>query len=322
VLPSPPTTTPNPLVNGDFEKGDRSGWMPIGDVAIVQDQLDPFTKSSLHTVGEGHYSAKIGDETPWGISGPQSSVLTQDVTVPPAGLDGGSAILQFAYAVVANDPPSHPDHDKPFFRTRIINLTTGKSLYDTDEVFTNQTSGQWYLGAGSNGLPLGAIFARGSGDRWVFKPWTLVERDLKGLEGQTLRIEFSVRDCNPSAHAAYGYLDGVYVGPPRKIALPSLVGNPQLAPFEGASTLGRLFGVGEQQLGSLWWLLCCLLPLLLLLAGLIGLRQRRRSLPSLEPVAPPVPPRTTEPSPKHKSGFRPKDDQESGQEQGGFRPPE
>lgn len=267
---------PNVLVNGDFETGDLTGWQVTGDVVVVGDSLDTYTVGSLHAVGEGNYAAKIGDEIAWAVAGPQMSSIAQEFVVPKSSGLLDKVVLQFAYAVVANDPPSHSEPDKPFFRVNVTDLTTQESLYDTDVVFTSQTSGEWYLGAGPNGLPLDPVFALGSGDRWVFQAWTPVEIDLKGREDHQVRVDFTVRDCNPTAHAAYGYLDAIHVGRPQPVDLPPLEGNPQLAPFLKPNILGRLFGVGEG-LGSLWWLLCCLLPLLLLLALLLGLWLWRRA---------------------------------------------
>lgn len=264
------------LINGDFETGDLTGWQATGDVVVEKDSLDTYTVGSLHSVGEGTYAARIGDEIAWAITGPQMSSVAQEFIVPKSDGLLNKVVLQFAYAVVANDPPSHTESDKPFFRVNVVDLTTQESLYDTDVVFTSQTSGEWYLGVGPNGLPLDPVFALGSGDRWVFQDWTSVEIDLKGREGHQLRVDFMVRDCNPTAHAAYGYLDAIHVGLPHQVDLPPLEGNPQLAPFLKPNILGRLFGVGEG-LGSLWWLLCCLLPLLLLalLSGLLLWRATR-----------------------------------------------
>jgi len=254
---------PNVLLNGDFETGDLTGWQVTGDVVVVTDSLDTYTVGSLHSVGEGIYAARIGDEIAWAVAGPQMSSIAQEFIVPKSDGLLDEVVLQFAYAVVANDPPSHVETDKPAFRVNVVDLTTQEALYDTDVVFTSQTSGKWYLGAGPNGLPLDPVFAFGSGDRWVFQAWTPVEIDLKGREDHQVRVDFTVRDCNPTAHAAYGYLDAIYVGKPKSVDLAPLEGDPQLAPFLKPNLLGKLFGVGEG-LGSLWWLLCCLLPLILL----------------------------------------------------------
>ena len=54
----------NVVSNGDFETGDVSGWLTSGDAAVVKDTLDPSTNGSLHSVAQGTYSVKIGDEIP------------------------------------------------------------------------------------------------------------------------------------------------------------------------------------------------------------------------------------------------------------------
>lgn len=302
------------LINGDFETGDIAGWEAQGTTAVIKDQLDALTLNSLHTVGEGVYSARIGDEIPWGTSGPQTSMLAQEVVVPPEG--SNAPVLQFAYAVVANDPPSHPEPEKPFFRVVVTDQSTGQPLYDTDVVFTSQTSGKWYLGSGPGG---NSLFSAGSGDRWVFQAWTPVVIDLDGLEGHRIRVEFNVRDCNPSAHAAYGYLDAVRVGPEQEIVLPPLEGDPKVAPFIKPNLLGRLFGLAEH-LGDLWWLGCCLAPLLLLFAPLLIRRAARRSADS-GGWWPPQGGGPTRGEDDGGGGLRPSDGSEYETVAGGLRPP-
>ena len=308
--------TASVVINGAFETGDLSGWIVEGDAIVVTDTLDTFTVGALHTVAEGRTAARIGDELPWMSGGPQTSTLAQEAIVPPN--DGVDKVLQFAYAVVANDPPSHPDDDKPFFRATVTDLTDQKTLYDTDVLFTSQTNGKWYLGTGPNGVPLGGPFAAAGGDRWVFQPWTQVRVDLKGLEGHRLRIEFTVRDCHPQAHAAYGYLDAIEIGAPRDVTLPQLVGNPQLAPFVGPNILGSMLGFGERSLGRLWWMLCCLAPLLLMLTGGFGVT-RALHRPTSYPGGPSGPRRSSGATKAPRvSAFRPGEEQQPSP-RGGFR---
>ena len=115
------------LVNGTFETGNLDGWQVDGNATVVQNLMDLFTNNSLHTVAEGQFAARIGDEMPWQNQPPQSSSLSQEVIVPAAG-NGQKTVLQFAYAVVADDPPSHPEADKPLFRARVTNVTKQQTL--------------------------------------------------------------------------------------------------------------------------------------------------------------------------------------------------
>jgi len=133
----------NILFNGDFELCSLDGWVANGDVVLVQDTLDPYTVKAMHTVAQGRFSAKIGDEIPWAQRGPQSSSISQEAVVPSLARGQSKVVIQFSYAVVANDPPSHEEYDKPFFKATVRDLTTNEILYDTDYVYTISVNLSW-----------------------------------------------------------------------------------------------------------------------------------------------------------------------------------
>lgn len=312
---APAIADSNVLVNGDFEDGTVRGWQTQGNVTIVSDGVDAYTNGALKTVGGGARSARIGDERPWqgSPSANQNSSIAQEALVPAVELGQTKVVMQFAYAVVANDPPSHREPDKPLFRVLVQDLSSAEVLYDTDQRYTSQTSGKWYLGTGDQ-------FASLSGaDRWVFTPWQAVEIDLTKRVGHRIRMEFIVRDCNLGAHAAYGYLDHVGVGSTRQIDTPQLIGNPPLAPFVDPGIIDLINGFSDLQRLP-WWLLCCLLPLLALLLlsmWLISRSQRGSRTYSAGRSAPSM----VEPEEKKQDmpGFRPgSGDKDKGG--GGFRP--
>lgn len=313
---APAIADSNVLVNGDFEDGTVRGWQTQGNVTIVSDGVDSYTNGALKTVGGGTRSARIGDDIPWGRNpaSNQTSSIAQEAVVPAAEIGQSKVVMQFAYAVVANDPAQHSEPDKPLFRVFVRDITSNEVLYDTDLRYTSQTSGKWYLGAGDQFASLSRA------DRWVFTPWQAVEIDLTNRVGHRIRMEFVVRDCNPGAHPAYGYLDHVGVGSPRQIDTPQLIGNPPLAPFEAPGIIDLVNGFSDLQ-GLPWWLLCCLLPLLallLLVAMLVRQASRRTGYASSGSgyTPRPRPPKRAD----EDRGIRPGDRDGSGG--GGIRPPD
>lgn len=260
------------ISNGDFETGDLTGWQPVGDVSVINTGLDELTNDSLQRVGNGSYAARIGDEIPWDGFATQESSLEQILTIPSTV--GQDQFLQFAYAIVANDPPDHPEADKPRFRVMVEDQNVGKTIYDSEYKYTSQTSNDWYLG-GKDLNQIGSLpYHFAMGDRWVYRPWKQVNIPLDGLAGHKVLIRFEVRDCNYGAHPIYGYLDSVGVGPKTQLKLPSLAGKPIKADFIKPPFWAPLLFFLEK-FNVLW--LCFVFPLLLLL--LLWLLLRRKSKP-------------------------------------------
>lgn len=248
----------------DFEDNALGDWQSSGEVAVVGMAIDPLTANTMSTVAQGQYSVQVGDAVPWGTAGSQFSAIEREVTVASVA----NPVLQYSYAVVANDPPSHPEIEKPYFQLQIRDLTTGELLPVSDLKYTSQTNQEWFLGQSPDGQSVfQSSFGIVNGDRWVFIPWKQEKIDLQGRAGHQLLIRFELRDCDPSAHAAYGYLDSIHVGseiilPP----LPALVSQPVPA---GAPADPGLFAPVLNPVEQ-WriWPLCLLIPLLL--AGILG----------------------------------------------------
>lgn len=259
------------VVNGGFETSNLDGWDSDGEASIADDGTDPITVNTLQKVAAGKFSGIIGDEIPWMGNEPQQSSLEQTIQLPPS-LPSDS-VLEFAYTVVANDPPDHPEGDKPRFKVLVEDLTTNKMLLDTEYLYTSQSSKDWYLGTRASNQIWNQPYYMLASDRWVFRPWKLVSISLAGLSGHQLNIHFEVRDCNYGAHAIYGFLDGVRVGMPSNMKLPDLQGDPQQAVYiEPPFWAPFLFWF--EQWGLVW--LCCLLPILLLFLLLWLLFRRKK----------------------------------------------
>lgn len=245
----------------DFENGDLQGWTTSGQVALIGPATDLQTDNALSTVAQGKYAVRVGDEVAWRWQGDQSSSLERTVQIPAVA----KPVLQFSYAVVANDPPNHPEADKPYFRLEVQDLTSNEQLPVSEFKYSSQNSKDWYLGRAPDGQSFGQTSQSWvQGDRWVFIPWRHETIDLAGRVGHQLLIRFTVGDCNPTAHAAYGYFDTIHVGDPVAApALPALLKPALPAGDPGApGVLAAVPNAIEQY--SLWpW--CLLLPLLLLL---------------------------------------------------------
>ncbi len=248
----------------DFESGAVGDWQTSGQVQVITDTIDTLTDSAMHSVAQGQYSVMVGDAIPWGAGGNQFSSIEHTIQIPQID----KPVLQYSYAVMANDPPAHPETDKPYFRLQIQDLTTGDVLPVSDFKYTSQTNQEWFLGQPPVDASLSqSSFSQLGGDRWVFIPWKHEKVDLAGRGGHQLLINFTVRDCNPTAHAAYGYLDNIRAG--QEVApppLPTLVKQPQPAgPPPGAGLIASLLNFTEQ--AHIWpW---CLLPLLLIPLALL-----------------------------------------------------
>ena len=266
----------NIITNGGFEDG-LNGWTTSGQVEIVSGTaFDEYSGGYLPMVAQGINSARLGDPEPWWLEDDkdQFSSLQQEFEVNASTTNN---VLQFAYAVVAYDPPSHMEEDRPWFQVTVTDLTDPSTppLMDT-YAFTDQESGKWYVAKGGQTGAVHMPFHWTGGDAWVFIPWTEVIIPLDDFAGHRIQVKFEVRDCNLGAHAAYGYLDAAHVGAPTTLQLPGLGGdgNPQVAVYSDPPFWGGVL-IGIEKIGISW--ICLVIPLLLLLLLLLaGLLNRRR----------------------------------------------
>lgn len=189
--------------DADFESGTLAGWQgrrgdccPInltvngivnGRQTVVGPGIDPNTCGGLSTVYAGNFSARLGNN---GI-GAQSESLSYTFTVLPGG-----SLVQYAYAVVFQDP-SHTVDEQPRFSSRVI-LQDGSVIPCTDYYVSADLNDPTFQLCPSNPVTI------------VWKDWSLVTVDLTAYIGQTVTLEFQTGDCALGGHFGYAYLDAIY----------------------------------------------------------------------------------------------------------------
>jgi hypothetical protein len=127
--------------NADFELGNFTGWQgrrgdccPItlpnngivnGRQTIMSQGIDPNTCGGLSMVYSGSFSARLGNDN----VGAEAEGLSFTFVVTPQ-----STLIQYAYAVVFEDP-GHTDDEQPRFNSR-VRLSDGSIIECTDYMET------------------------------------------------------------------------------------------------------------------------------------------------------------------------------------------
>jgi len=225
LLSNPPTggsRDVGPLINGDFETGDFTGWTTQGargtgysslcgtplppEAAIKSPGLQHYAlfDPCINFVWQGAHAAMLGDSIPWGYdpnTEPQCNSLSQDVVIP-----SNPSQFSFAYAVLASNP-GHGWGDDPYFNVRVEDLTTHTVLYDVTDYTTSYNPAD-----PCNPWCLGGWDYYGGADV-VYRCWTNVVLDLSSIAGDTVRLSLLASDCTPDAHFCEAFLDGAGVQP-------------------------------------------------------------------------------------------------------------
>lgn len=208
--------------NGGFEAGLLDGWT-IGAnnpgsvslpgtgltdyyggwggyvAAIVTPGADPIV--GINRVYNGSNAARVGDSTAWGGNPYQYNYITQSAVV--TGTDPGH--LYFAWAAVL-EISSHSYSATPYFRVTVRNDTQTTDIYDY--LRYEQDAGFW--------TTVG-WWKYSTGNDISYPGWYVEDLDLAALGvnvGDTLTLKALARDCDPTGHAMYVYLDGFGGVPP------------------------------------------------------------------------------------------------------------
>ncbi|GAB4142387.1 MAG: hypothetical protein Fur0041_17510 [Bacteroidia bacterium] len=203
-----------PCTNMDFETGNFTGWTgSIGDNSLnsngplqnVVPGLFSTTMDALltdcnarHTIMSsaggndpcglfpviapgGNYSVRLGNT----CANYQGEILEQTFTVGPSNTS-----FTYQYAVVLNDG-GHSAGEQPYFRIEMFDQS-GNLIPCT----------QYFVEA-SGSVP--GFVSCGVGT--FYKPWTTVNADLTGYQGQNVTIRFTVAGCIYAGHYGYAYVD-------------------------------------------------------------------------------------------------------------------
>jgi hypothetical protein len=218
------------FVNGGFENGNLDGWQFSSDTgapsyvslasgatsfasssngglsaSLMAPGADPHTGINQNFGGSN--GVRVGDDLAWGYGGGGTiyNRIQQTGTVTDDG-GGSPGFLYFAWAAV-EEISGHTPSQTPFFEVSVLNTTSGLTIYDVQHYETDAgawtTVGNWKYSTNSNPSdPTG---------------WNVVALDLAALGvsvGDSLTLSAIARDCTPSAHAMYVYLDGFGGTPP------------------------------------------------------------------------------------------------------------
>lgn len=247
LLLSAPAWADIAFINGGFENGNLDGWTlgtstsssgasltttpgtgltSWGGVtaAIVSAGVDPHV--GIQRTYNG-VAARVGDDRAWGYGGTGNNIWNQiSQTATVTGSAPGH--LYFAWASVLQIS-GHSTTSTPYFRVVVTKNSTTPiydvAHYEHDAGFWT-TSGAWKYSTGNN---------------LSYPGWYVEDLDLSLLGvsvGDTLTLTAIARDCTPSAHAQYVYLDGFGGTPPPPPGVPE------------PSTI-ILFGAGLAGLGLL-----------------------------------------------------------------------
>lgn len=119
----------------------------------------------------------------------------------------GQTTLQFWFAAVFQNPTGHGPAIQPGFGAYLLNGST--PIPNRIDLDPTQAGAQDFIVADMTnpffGVKPGSTVV-------VYRDWTCVTVDLKGLEGQTVTLVLANRDCGAGAHWGYTYVDSFCLG--------------------------------------------------------------------------------------------------------------
>jgi hypothetical protein len=213
------------FVNGGFENGTLDGWT-LGSsngssysssgnglttwspgsnggqaVAVVNPGPDPIV--GINRTYNGNDAARVGDSLAWGYGGGGNEYNWISQSAVVTGSAPGN--LYFAWAAILQIS-SHDYFSTPYFEVTVRNDTQSADIYHY--IRYEQDGGFW--------TPMNG-WEYSTGNNMSYPGWYVESLDLAALGvgiGDTLTLTALARDCDPSAHAMYVYLDGFGGTPP------------------------------------------------------------------------------------------------------------
>lgn len=200
-------------INMDFEEGnfnywqcyqgyvDSSGFIALvpgssvrGRQTIIPATYPPATDRyglfSLNSPNGSSFCVRLGNDK----VDAEAERISYTFKVPEG--DNSYDIL-YNYAVVLQNPP-HLAYQQPRFTSRAFDLTKKKYI----------DCGSFDFAASSNlpGFRLANIAVNPTADVY-YKPWSSAIINLANCPGDSIRLEFTTRDCALGAHFGYAYID-------------------------------------------------------------------------------------------------------------------
>jgi gliding motility-associated-like protein len=187
-IPSVTTpSAPDPNRHVIFNASNSTGLVdPYGQFPV----LCPNGSGTSIRLGEDFGGADVGD-------GSKGEKISYVFTIP-IGLVKYS--LTYYYATVLNrGGDGHTEFNQPRFTVSLTNALSGIQVPCSNYDFNAQNPAAYGFDS--------AGFVGFGGSQVYFKTWTPVTVDLSGLNGQTIKLEFTTNDCHPGAHFGYAYID-------------------------------------------------------------------------------------------------------------------
>jgi hypothetical protein len=201
---------PNPFnYTFGFSSGDLFDGAAHQTIVDNDDGTDFYTGISLTPANGGDKALRLGNAQ----AGAGFEILAKTFKV-----SADETILNFYYAVVLEDP-GHFREDQPAFSVRVYDCATGNELPNVcdlgngDNIAVSDASNPFFQDTVS-GFSLIA-----------YRDWSLAQIDLSKHIGKTVIVVFTNKDCNPTAHFGYTYLDNIFSSkcPPEPPTDPDLV---------------------------------------------------------------------------------------------------
>ena len=183
---------PDPYQNAGLNQGTNNqaaNVLPVKNQFIMSSGTDPNGGFPV-VYSPGSFSARLGNAQADDAGHGGGETMSYSFLV-----NSSNCNFTYHYAVVLDDG-GHTSGEQPYFK---IKMTDGSNNPITCANYDVDASTAPSIGGFTN-----------AGSLW-YKPWSSVFIPLSNYIGQTVKIEFSTRDCSPTgcdgSHWAYAYID-------------------------------------------------------------------------------------------------------------------